>query len=310
MAQLVVNRLLLVFVVLVGSTTAAVGQCVRPSPEEIWYSDFSPQLNTSLEEIRVYYRVIFSRLEDGNLFNFIPHIKNDQEQAANLTDAAMLAEETGLALVERAYEIVQRAWLELGESGLMFIEEDGSKLSRPDHLIHLMETLQSTYVKANKILTRSASTISNFYKYLVDLVLEGVTLTLEEELDTTPDTAELAKLLQDKIASIAPGDLVGNVVRRFIGRGLGTIRTKPAKETPNILHKMIERIDQLVAEFKKVVEDESLSVKSWTSFWQRALEDSIKVTTEREAQGKEDFDLIFRNEIYVTETLMNVMTSY
>ena len=64
-------------------------------------------------------------------------------QAANLTDAAMLAEETGLALVERAYEIVQRAWLELGESGLMFIEEDGSKLSRPDHLIHLMETLQS-----------------------------------------------------------------------------------------------------------------------------------------------------------------------
>ena len=30
-------------------------------------------------EIRVYYRVIFSRLEDGNLFNFIPHIKNDQE---------------------------------------------------------------------------------------------------------------------------------------------------------------------------------------------------------------------------------------
>ena len=65
-----------------------------------------------------------------------------------------------------------------------------------------------------------------------------------------------------------------------------------------------------MAEFKKVVEDESLSVKSWTSFWQRALEDSIKVTTEREAQGKEDFDLIFRNEIYVTETLMNVMTSY
>ena len=63
---------------------------------------------------------------------------------------------------------------------------------------------------------------------------------------------------------------MGNVVRRFIGRGLGTIRTKPAKETPNILHKMIER----------------------------------------EAQGKEDFDLIFRNEIYVTETLMNVMTSY
>ena len=39
---------------------------------------------------------------------------------------------------------------------------------------------------------------------------------------------------------------MGNVVRRFIGRGLGTIRTKPAKETPNILHKMIERIDQVI----------------------------------------------------------------
>ena len=55
MAQLIaVNRLLLVFtLVLVGSssTATAFGLCVRHSPEEIWYSDFSPQLNTSLEGI-------------------------------------------------------------------------------------------------------------------------------------------------------------------------------------------------------------------------------------------------------------------
>ena len=66
-------------------------------------------------------------------------------EAANLTDAAMLAEETGLALVERAYELVSRAWLELAESGLMFIEENGSKPSRPDQLIQLMEDLQSKF---------------------------------------------------------------------------------------------------------------------------------------------------------------------
>ena len=66
----------------------------------------------------------------------------------------------------------------------------------------------------------------------------------------------------------------------------------------------------MLEDFKKVVDDEPLSVKNWTSFWQRVSEDSIKVTTEREAQGKEDFDLIFRNDVYVTETLMNVMTSY
>jgi hypothetical protein len=64
----------------------------------------------------------------------------------------MLAEETGLALVERAYDIVQRAWLELGESGSMFIEEDGSKLSRPDQLIHLMEALQSEIAWLNMFL--------------------------------------------------------------------------------------------------------------------------------------------------------------
>ena len=71
-------------------------------------------------------------------------IRLDRE-AANLTDAAMLAEETGLALVERAYELVNRAWLELAQNGLMFIQEDGSKLSRPDQLILLMEALQSGY---------------------------------------------------------------------------------------------------------------------------------------------------------------------
>ena len=33
-------------------------------------------------------------------------------------------------------------------------------------------------------------------------VLEGVTQTLEQEIDTTPDAAELAKLIQDKISSV------------------------------------------------------------------------------------------------------------
>ena len=62
----------------------------------------------------------------------------------------------------------------------------------------------------------------------------------------------------------------------------------------------------MVEDFKKDVEREPLSVKSWTVFWERVVDESTK----QEPPFKEDFDLIFRNEVYVAETLMNVMTSY
>lgn len=85
-------------------------QCPRSCPEEIWYSDYSHLLKTTtmegikwthesevdtcdvtpvlvsntLEiftstEMAYYFRLIFGRLEDGNLFTFIPYIEEDPE---------------------------------------------------------------------------------------------------------------------------------------------------------------------------------------------------------------------------------------
>ncbi len=96
-----------VLVVLFGSSqTLQTERCPRASPEELWYSDYSPMLkNTCLEgcvqyvgkfkqlldvilstcnfilhiEMSYYFRLIFGRLEDDNLFTFIPHIKEDPE---------------------------------------------------------------------------------------------------------------------------------------------------------------------------------------------------------------------------------------
>ncbi len=101
MAKLGVELVVVVAVFLGSSQTLQMERCPRASPEELWYSDYSPMLqNTCLEgcpvhtagryfsfrnfvfipiEMSYYFRLIYGRLEDGHLFTFIPHIKEDPE---------------------------------------------------------------------------------------------------------------------------------------------------------------------------------------------------------------------------------------
>lgn len=44
---------------------------------------------------------------------------------------------------------------------------------------------------------------------------------------------------------MAPDNLLGVVVRRFIGRGLGTVMTSPPKEKPNVLYSVMPRIEKV-----------------------------------------------------------------
>ncbi len=53
----------------------ATGVAVSPTNP----SCYQDQPNKWGTELRVYFRIIFGRLEDGNLLTFAPHVRNDTE---------------------------------------------------------------------------------------------------------------------------------------------------------------------------------------------------------------------------------------
>lgn len=63
----------------------------------------------------------------------------------------------------------------------------------------------------------------------------------------------------------------------------------------------------MVNDFKETMDRELLTAESWTSFMEKELEKSMVATKKREL---ENFVLIYRNEVYVYEVLMNMITSY
>jgi len=130
---------------------------------------------------------------------------------------------------------------------------------------------------------------------------------LEEELEEPPEgDGAVVKLIQQKIAKVAPGDLLGSALSKILGRGLGT--SKPYSSEPILLKDVIERVDELLKDFEQYRND--LTVESWTKFCQEQFDKSLPITNKRAAEGNEDFDEIFRNEFYVSEILMNIMTYY
>lgn len=77
-------------------------------------------------------------------------------------------------------------------------------------------------------------------------MIEGVTQILESELDEAPpEAADIVKMIQDKIIKISPGDYLGMIVRRFIGRSLGTIYSRAPKEEGDMLFNVMPRIDKV-----------------------------------------------------------------
>ena len=65
-----------------------------------------------------------------------------------------------------------------------------------------------------------------------------------------------------------------------------------------------------MADFKEMINREPLKPESWAKFWEETFEKSLAVTKKRIADGQENFKLIYRNEVYVAEVLMNMITTY
>lgn len=60
-----------------------------------------------------------------------------------------------------------------------------------------------------------------------------------------------------------------------------------------------------MTEFKEV---NPLTVDSWMGFLEKAMEHSVAETKRRAETGKDDLDLVYKNEVYLCEVMMNIIT--
>jgi len=170
-------------------------ECSRYSPEEIWFADYSPWLHKTVEEMKVYFQVLFAQLE-GNIFDLMPHIRRDESQSRKLAQDVQLVREKLSANLESHYSEIERSWLQLCDVSRHYKENQ----TTAEHVIGRMQHLQQTHVRSNKSLDNALGETATIFTVLIEHVVEGVTQMLESELDVAPETdAATAELLRNRI---------------------------------------------------------------------------------------------------------------
>lgn len=66
----------------------------------------------------------------------------------------------------------------------------------------------------------------------------------------------------------------------------------------------------MMKDFEEFTQGKTLDAQLWGQFWEGEFQKSLAVTTKRAGEVQEDYNQIFRNEMYVTELLMNIMSYY
>ncbi len=66
----------------------------------------------------------------------------------------------------------------------------------------------------------------------------------------------------------------------------------------------------MLDDFNEMKNRELLTPESWTAFLEDVFQKSLATTNKRVADGQENFVLIYRNEVYLAEVLMNMITTY
>ena len=66
----------------------------------------------------------------------------------------------------------------------------------------------------------------------------------------------------------------------------------------------------MMKDFEEFKQGKQFGAQLWQQFWEGEFEKSLAMTTKRAGEVQEDYDQIFRNEMYVTELLMNIMAYY
>merc|ERR1712127_170562 len=125
-------------------SSAGVEECLRYSPQEIWFSDHSPLLNKTIEEMKVYFQVAFAKL-DGNLFKLMPHIKDNETEAGKLADDVVRIREKLAADLESYYREIERCWAQLSHN-----TED--LIHHIKHLQRIVFILNGEYILALEII--------------------------------------------------------------------------------------------------------------------------------------------------------------
>ncbi|XP_063866614.1 uncharacterized protein LOC135103790 isoform X1 [Scylla paramamosain] len=287
--------------------------CSRYSPKEVFHTVINPHLFKILDEMSTFVEAVLHRVGPA-LHTLTLHVDQSPIGKLKIDELFLDVQTFMLGTMRDVYDGLRQAWREL-------IITHINKPSLPHHTLAALAHVVETQSEGQKQLVASLQEFSIILKAVVFNSIHVIEASLNIPNNTGDHEAALA--ISQKLPKIAP-NFLGTLIYKLLKRGsdIGAhekILTSPLRFIMPLVEKMHAELKATIdrrggteegkkeeneEEKKKEEEEEAME-----AFWKAAVETSHHHLEEWPLLD-EDFQLIYSNEEYLSEVLLQLIISF
>lgn len=278
--------------------------CSRYSPKEVFHTVINPYLFKILDEMSVFVEAVLQRVEAA-LYTLMPHVAQSPTGKLKVEELFPEVQTFMFGTMKNVYNDVRQAWRELIISYV-------KKPSSPHHTLAALAHVMEVQNQGEKQLVESLQEFSIFLKAVVYNSIQVIETSLHIPNNTDDHEAVLA--ITHKLPKVAP-NFLGTVMYKLLIKGSDS--SAYGKTLTNPLRSIVPLVEKMHAELKAIIDrrggigeiEEAEEEEAMEAFWKSAIEAS-HFHLEEWPLLDEDFELIYSNEEYLSEVLLQMMTTF
>ncbi|XP_071525034.1 uncharacterized protein [Panulirus ornatus] len=270
--------------------------CSRYSPKEVFHTHVHPHLLKTLDEMSHFVESVLSRME-WSLLTLLPHV--DHSPVGDLKVEELFPEVRRFmqGTLRDVYDVIRTAWWDLIRIHVRGDVSPARTLAAVSFVREAQERGEARLVAALQELTVTLKAV----------ILNSVLVVRESlKLPNGTKEQEAAQAIDRNLPKVAPnflGTLMSLILRRGSDpSGYKKIRTDPLRTINPLVEEMYRSLEELVT--RGGGSEEELS-----DYWRNAVS-AAHQHLEESPLLEEDYEIIFRNEEYLAELVLELMASF
>nr|XP_045612827.1 uncharacterized protein LOC123767304 isoform X4 [Procambarus clarkii] len=270
-------------------------KCIRYSPKEVFYSHLNPRLLRILDELSHFVESVMSRIE-SSLQTLLPFVIQSPIGRMRVEEVFPEVRAFMMGTMRDVYDEIGATWKDL-------IHAHAHRLATPSHTLTLLAHIRETQQQGEQRLVISLQEFSVTLKAIIYNSIQVVQSSLK--LPSEADNLSADLVINSRIFKDSP-NFLGSLMSMILKRGSDPSGYKKAFMNP--LRSATAFVDKMYTSLETLIEKDGWD-QVMESFWRSTIIAAQNYTKESPIHDV-NFEVIFQNEEYLAELVLQLMASF